>query len=37
MGGEDDLRGQDAIHLANETPTNLVLSIAETKVKSTLV
>ena len=37
MGGKDDLSGQDAIDLANETPTNLVISIAEIKVESTLV
>ena len=35
-GGEEDLGGQDAIDLANETPTELVLSIAETRVESSL-
>lgn len=35
-GGEDDLGGQDAIDLANETPTELVLAIADTRVKSAL-
>ncbi|GMP41470.1 hypothetical protein CsSME_00014979 [Camellia sinensis var. sinensis] len=35
-GGEDELSGENAVDLANETPTKLVLSIAETWVESPL-